>query len=148
MHLEGSFQVDASQEKVYAFLCDPNRISRCIPDIESLEVVSQDQFKARVKVGVALVRGTITLTGKIVDKVSPKHARLVAEGSGIGSSLRLESIFDLSSTTDNHTSMRWSADTEIGGLIAGIGAKLLQKNAEKQVAVVFDKMKVALTQLQ
>ena len=45
MKIEGSFMVKASRESVWAAIKDPARIALCIPGCESIEQISNTEFK-------------------------------------------------------------------------------------------------------
>ncbi len=72
----------------------------------------------------------------VAEKVPPTWAKLVAEGSGSGSSMKLTSVFTLDG--DNPTTMSWSADAEIGGVMAGLGSTVLRGFATRKVAEIFE----------
>ena len=81
---------------------------------------------------------------KIADKVPPRHARLLVEGNGSGSGLKITSDLDLEGETT--TSMKWVADAEITGVMAGIGSSILKRFAEKKVKEIFDQIRKAMEQ--
>ncbi len=58
------------------------------------------------------------------------------KGTGSGSSMKVTSLFELSG--DAPTSMHWSADAEITGVMAGLGSSLLKGFAAKKVAEIFE----------
>ena len=95
MHNEGTFTTKAPIEKVFAFLLNPNEISKCLPDLQSVDVKTEDKFDAVVKVGVGPIKGNFMFHLTVAEKEAPKHARLKAQGSGSGSSMDLDSTMDL-----------------------------------------------------
>ena len=87
MHFEGTFTTKAPAEKVFELLLNPNEISKCLPDLQSVDVKSEDKFDAAVKIGVGPIKGNFTFHLTVVEKEPPKHARLKAQGSGSGSKI-------------------------------------------------------------
>lgn len=146
MHFEGSFDVEASIGKVYATLTDPNAVAKSLPDLQNLEVLSEDRFKAKFKVGVSYIRGTVSLDFTIAEKVQNKHAKLVGHGSGLQSSIDIETSFNLSEKEGNKTRVDWVAESKVGGLIAGVGSKMLGSASEKQIQTLVDSIKAQLEQ--
>ena len=144
MHFEGTFEVKAPKEKVYSIVMDPNQISKCMPDLQKLDVKSPDDFTAIIKAGVSFIKGDFTLRFQTAEKTPPTHAKLNAHGTGIGSTVDMETIMDFSDSADGGTLMKWSADAKIGGRIASVGQRLLNGQAEKIIKQLFDCLKTTL----
>jgi carbon monoxide dehydrogenase subunit G len=138
LHFEGTFNVKAPKETVYSVILDPNQISQCMPDLQKLEVKSPDDFNAIIKTGVSFIKGDFNLHFTTVEKTPPTHAKLNAHGTGIGSTVDMETIMDLSDAEGGGTSMKWSADAKIGGRIASVGQRLLSGQAEKIIKNLFE----------
>jgi carbon monoxide dehydrogenase subunit G len=137
LHFEGTFNVKAPKEKVFALVTDPTQISQCMPDLQKLEVKSPDDFIAVVKAGVSFIKGDFTLHFTTVEKSPPTHAKLSAHGTGIGSTIDLDTVMDLSDQQGGGTAMKWVADAKVGGRIASVGQRLLTGQAEKIIKQLF-----------
>ncbi|MDE1858726.1 MAG: carbon monoxide dehydrogenase subunit G [Thaumarchaeota archaeon] len=135
LHLEGSNAMDAPREKVYALLTDPSFVARTLPDAEDVRVLDASSLEGRIKLRIAVVSSTLKVKLTIAKTAPPSRATLVAEGAGSGSSMKIASVFELSEGTS--TTMHWSADAEITGVMAGIGSTLLKGFATKKVAEIF-----------
>lgn len=109
-----------------------------MPDLQKLEVKSADDFTAVVKAGVSFIKGDFTLHFLTVEKTPNSHAKMTAHGTGIGSTVDMEMLMDLSPGSNGGTSMKWSAEAKIGGRIASVGQRLLQGQAEKIIKNLFD----------
>jgi len=127
--------MNSPREKVYSLLTDPNFISKSLPDAEDVRVLDGSSLEAKMKLRIAVVSTTLRMKMTVVRTAPPFKATLVAEGTGSGSSLNITSVFDLSE--ESPTIMAWSADAEIGGVMAGIGSTLLKGFATKKVAEIF-----------
>jgi len=136
LHFEGEFSVKAPRSKVFAFLTDPKRISACMPDLQSLEVKSPDDFTAVIRAGVSFIKGDFKMHFTTTEKQPPQHAKLVARGSGMGSTIDLQSTLDLAES-DGMTKMKWVAEAVVGGRIASVGQRLLSGQAEKTIKQLF-----------
>ncbi len=136
MHFEGEFSVKAPRKAVFDFLLDPKRISACMPDLQSLEVKSPDDFTAVIKAGVSFIKGDFKMHFTTAEKQPPQHAKLLARGSGMGSTIDLEATMDLAEA-DGKTKMRWTAEAKVGGRIASVGQRLLSGQAEKTIRQLF-----------
>jgi carbon monoxide dehydrogenase subunit G len=138
MHFEGTFDVKAGRSQVYEFMLDPNRLAKCLPDLQKMEVEGPDRFKATVRVGISFIKGNLNFQFTILDKEPTSHARLVGRGSGMGSTIDLDTVLDLKDGPNGGTSMAWKAEAKIGGQIASVGQRLIGGQAEKQVKQLFD----------
>jgi uncharacterized protein len=137
MHFEGTFDVKSPKDKVFGVLMDPNQVSQCMPDLQKLEIKSPDDYTAVVKAGVSFIRGDFNMHFTVLEKNPPTHAKLVAHGTGIGSTVDLDTLMDLSDGPNGGTSMKWSAEAKIGGRIASVGQRLMEGQAEKIIKQLF-----------
>lgn len=135
LHLEGSNAISAPGSKVYSLLTDPSFVAKTLPDSEDVRVIDGSTLEAKVKLRIAVVSSTMRMRMTIERASPPTKAKLVAEGSGSGSNMKITSVFELSG--ESPTTMRWSADAEITGVMAGIGSSLLKGFAAKKVGEIF-----------
>ncbi len=143
MHFEGVFEVRAPTERVFSTILDPKSFSGCLPDVQKLEINSPDEFTAVVRAGVSFIKGDLTLNFKTVEKSPTKSAKVLAHGTGMGSTIDIEMTVNLSES-DAGTAMAWTADAKVGGRIASIGQRMINGQAEKLVKGVFDCLRAKL----
>ena len=143
MHLEGSFDTPVPRQTVWEFLLNPNDIGPCFPDLQSLEVLGPDSFKAKVKVGLSVVRGTMDFDFHAAEKTPPSSAKLIGKGKGVGSTVDIQTAFTLEET-NSATKVGWVADVAVGGIMAGLGTKLLDSTSTKMVEQTVENMKTHL----
>ncbi len=130
---------------VWDFLLNPNDIGPCFPDLQSLEVTSADSFRAKVRVGLSVVKGAMEFEFRTADKVPPHSAKLVGTGRGVGSSVEIQTGFNLEEMGSG-TKVGWVADVNVGGIMAGLGSKLLDSTSSKMVEQVIENFKSKLNQ--
>lgn len=135
LHLDGSTSIDAEKETVFNKLTDVKFIARTLPDAEDVNIVNATTLEAKLKVRVAVVTSTLKLRMSIADTEPTSRAKLVAMASGSGSHLTISSTFDL--TGSRPTTLNWSADAEITGVMAGLGSSILKGFAKKKVGEIF-----------
>jgi carbon monoxide dehydrogenase subunit G len=144
LHFEGSLTIAASRDKVWSFVTDPHAVSKCLPDVKSLEVLDGGKFKAVVRVGVSFIKGNFTFDIAMLDLDVRRHARITGHGGGLGSAVDVDSTIELSDGERNLTSLTWKADVVVSGTIASVGARLLNSTVEKKTAELFACMKTQL----
>ena len=146
MHFAGTLEIPSPRERVWAFLTDPQAVGQCVPDVEGLEVTDPTHFRAVVRAGLGPVRGRFTFDVTWQELTAPEHARMTAQGKTAGSAVTVDSSMDLSETADGGTALAWSADVVVRGMIASVGARLLNGFAEKQTQQFFDCIRAQLSQ--
>lgn len=139
MKIEGSYDFKAPRERVWEVLMDPKVLSQCMPGCESLREIGPDQYEATMKVGVASVKGTYKGKVSIKDKRPPTHYILSGEGSGGPGFMQGDVVIDLEES-DGGTVLKYSTDAKIGGLIAGLGQRMLGGVAKMMVDQFFKKV--------
>ncbi len=108
-----------------------------MPDLQKLEVKSPDDFIVVVRAGVSFIKGDFNLHFTAVEKTPPTHAKLLAHGTGIGSTVDMDTVVNLMDAQGGGTSMKWFADVRLGGRIASVGQRLLGSQAEKIIKQLF-----------
>ena len=137
MHFEGRFDCKASKEEVWSFMMDPNSVGQCLPGIEKVEVLDEDNFNAKVRIGVAFIKGTFDFKVRMHDKKPLEHINLSAQGKGVASTIGVETSVDLLDLESGGTRMTWTAEAQVGGLISGIGPDMMNRAAEDMVNELF-----------
>ena len=144
MKLEGSYDVKAPRSKVWAAFLDPEVLRQAIPGCEKLELIGNDEYKATMKIGVAAVKGTFEGKVRLSDKKAPDSYRLAAEGSGGPGFVRADTLITLSDA-EGGTRVSYSADVQVGGLIAGVGQRMLGGVSKMMADQFFNRMTELLT---
>ncbi len=124
MKIEGSHDISAPRQKVWDAFLDPEVLRQAIPGCEKLEALGNDEYRATMKIGVAAVKGTFEGKVKLSDKKPPESFRQYAEGSGGPGFVRSDTVVSLAEV-EGGTRVTYSADVQIGGLIAGVGQRML-----------------------
>jgi uncharacterized protein len=144
MHFEGSVPIKASRDKVWAFVTDPNQVGQCGPGVERIEVVDDTHFKATAKVGIGFISARFNVDMTFADLQAPDKAVIKAHGQAPGSAVDADAQMTLSDGEDGGTVMDWSADVNIAGTLASVGARLIEGTANKMIGQTFDCMKQKL----
>lgn len=139
MKLEGKYTFKAARQKVWDVLLDQKVLASCLPGCERLEEVAPDQFEARVKIGVASVKGTYEGKVRILEKHPISSYRMAVEGSGAVGFVKGEATISLEDKGDT-TDILYSGEAQIGGLVASIGQRMLGGVAKLMVNQFFKAM--------
>lgn len=144
MRFEGSVEIAAPRDRVWAFVTDPNQVGQCGPGVESIEVVDDTHFKATAKVGIGFISAKFKVDMEFASLTAPDEALIKAHGQAPGSAVDADASMRLSDGADGGTRMDWSADVNIAGTLASVGARLIEGTANKMIGQTFDCMKSKL----
>lgn len=137
MKLSGTASLSAPPARVWAALNDPAVLARTIPGCEQLRETGPDEYKMTVSAGVASIKGTYLGQVRLADKNEPTSYVLHASGSGGPGTVSAECFVTLRADGDAATTLTYVAEAVIGGVIAGVGQRVLAGVAKKMAGQFF-----------
>ncbi|HEX2886036.1 carbon monoxide dehydrogenase subunit G [Vineibacter terrae] len=139
MEFSGEYRIPASRQKVWDALNDAAVLQQCIPGCETLEKVSDTELKAtvRMKIGPVSAKfgGKVTLS----DMDPPNGYKITGEGQGGAAGFAKGGAVVKLTEADGATVLNYTADAQVGGKIAQIGARLIDGTARKLADEFFSK---------
>ncbi|HKU95596.1 MAG TPA: carbon monoxide dehydrogenase subunit G [Vineibacter sp.] len=140
MDFSGEYRIPATREKVWEALNDPAILQQCIPGCETLEKSGDNELKAtvRMKIGPVSAKfgGKVTLS----DMDPPNGYRISGEGQGGAAGFaKGGAVVKLTEADGGGTVLNYTADAQVGGKIAQIGARLIDGTAKKLADEFFSK---------
>jgi len=124
---------------------DPQAIAKVLPGCETLEEVTPDTYQATLKLGIAAIKGTYKGSVQLHDKTPPTHYRMSIDGSGTPGFVKGEATVDLA-TQGEQTVLTYDADTQVGGLIANVGQRMISGVAKMVINQALKKLSEELAQ--
>jgi uncharacterized protein len=137
--IEGTSDIPAPRERVWAAFLDPAVLARALPGCEGLEAIGTGEYKAKVKIGVAAIKGSFEGKVRLFDLEPPNRYKMALEGSGGPGFVRGEAGMELSDA-DGGTRVTYSADVQVGGLIASVGQRMLGGVSKMMLDQFFTRM--------
>jgi carbon monoxide dehydrogenase subunit G len=134
--LEGTHELEATRERVYQSLVNPEVLQRCIPGCERLERTGENTFAATIRTGVGSIKGLFDGKVRLEDLREPEHFRMVVEGKGAPGFLKGSGDLDLEQD-GAVTRVKYVGDIQVGGTIAGVGQRMIQGAAKMMAAQFF-----------
>ena len=124
MKLKGhaDFPYDAAQ--VWSALHDVDILVKVIPGCKSMTPDGDGGYRVTLSLGVAAIKGDYEGKIRATDIEFPHHYVLNGEGVGKPGYVSMKVDCRLESNSAG-TLMRWSCDANVGGLIAGIGGRVM-----------------------
>ena len=137
MKVSGTAVLHGPADKVYAVLNDPAVLVRTIPGCERLEQVGPDSYKATISAGVASIKGSFSGEVHLSDQRPPHSLVLHAAGAGTPGTVSADVTVTLTDNGDGTTLLSYDADAVVGGMIGGVGQRVLTSVAKKTAGEFF-----------
>ena len=144
MKFEGTVEIRAPRDRVWAFLMDANQVGSCGPGVETIEVIDETHFKAKAKVGIGFISARFVVDMEIAEREEPNRAVIKARGQAPGSAVDATATMALRDGSAGGTTMDWDADVLIAGTLASVGARLIEGTSNKMIGQTFDCIKIKL----
>jgi len=126
MIFEKTFEVPVPREKLWSsFVEHPELLIPLLPDCQEFETISENEYKAKFKVGISSIKGTMNFQFFVIEKKSPSQIKLKGHGTGISSVIDME----------------LNSDIKVSGLIVSVGTRLLHTFTEKKVNELYKSIK-------
>jgi carbon monoxide dehydrogenase subunit G len=127
------FEVPAAPDAVWAFLVDPERLARCIPGCDGLEVVDARTYRVRLTVKVGFLATTQDVRMTVVEAEPPR--RLVALGRGedarLGSRVDVRNTLELTPAGEGATTVSYRSEVRVLGRLGGVGDAVMKAKARE-----------------
>lgn len=144
MKVNGSATLNAPREKVWAALNDPAVLVRTIPGCLQLEEVGPDAYRMTITAGVASIKGTYQGDVALTDQDQPGAFTLRASGAGAPGTVSADVQVTLAEEAGG-TRLDYAADAVVGGMIGGVGQRVLSGVAKKTAGEFFKAVDDVLT---
>jgi carbon monoxide dehydrogenase subunit G len=124
MEISATYKFAAAPPEVWTLLMDPEAIKSCLPGCRELRPTGDNRYHAEMSIGVAAVTGTFSATVTLSDQAPPNSYRLTVDATGKPGFARGSAFIVLKPTTEG-TEVEVKASSEVGGLIARVGQRLI-----------------------
>ena len=143
MKISGSNQIPFPVVQVWDALLDPAVLVRTIPGCERLETTGEHTYAMTVTAGVAAIRGTYAGTCALSD-LDP-HESLVMRLQGAGAPGTVDATVRVRfGESDGSTTVDWDSDAVVGGMVGGVGQRMLASVSKRMAGEFFDNVAAAL----
>jgi hypothetical protein len=125
LEIKGEHVFTAAKPDLWALLNDPEVLKRAIPGCNAVERIAEDRYRMGLKLQVANVSGEYMGEVAILDRQEPHHYVLAVGGEGSIGFMKGQGIFDLDERAEGGTLLRYTGTAELGGVVAGVGQRVL-----------------------
>ena len=137
MKISGEHVLNAPVERVWEALLDPQVLVGTIPGCESLAATGENSYAMTVTAGVAAIKGTYNGVCQLSD-LDP-NSSLVMRLSGAGAPGTIDATVQVNFTeNDGSTTVAYDADAVVGGMVGGVGQRMLTSVSRRMAGEFFD----------
>jgi uncharacterized protein len=144
MKVTGSANIAAPRDEVWKALNDPAVLVRTIPGVSRLEEIDTDVYRMTIYAGVASIKGTYQGEVRLAEQQQPDSFVLRATGTGAPGTVNADVAVRLTQE-DGSTRIDYDADAVVGGMIGGVGQRVLGGVAKKTAGEFFSAVEDVLT---
>ena len=142
MKVSGSSVLHAPSEQVWRAITDPDVLAGVIPGCDGPTPLAPDRFRLGVTLGVASIKGSYTGEVSFADMVEPRSLTpgsltLRASGSGAPGTIDTTVAVTLTELGDATTRVDYDADAVVGGMVGGVGQRVLGAVAKRTADAFF-----------
>lgn len=141
MKISAIHEIPANPVKTFEMLTDPDVLVRTVPGLNSLQSIGENVYSAELEVGIKAVKGRYKGTVKLVDAISGEQFRLVMDGEGPLGFVHQDMIIKLEPISENETKVNCEGEATVGGVVAGIGQRMLSGVASLLMGQFFKALK-------
>jgi carbon monoxide dehydrogenase subunit G len=125
MKITGARIFDATAQKIWDILMDPEALAQITPGITRLEQTGPDAFRAIADVKIGPVSGSFTGKVDLLEKDVPRRFVMhVEQNSKIGN-VAADVLILLEGLPDGKTELRFDGNAQLSGLLARTGQRVL-----------------------
>lgn len=143
MKFTGENVLAAPVEQAWDALLDPSVLVRTIPGCERLEATGENAYAMTVTAGVASIKGTYAGSCELRDLV--EHESLVMKLDGAGAPGTIGATVNVRFTPEGgSTRVSYDADAVVGGMIGGVGQRMLTSVSKRMAGEFFGNVDSAI----
>ena len=124
MKVQGKHKFKAPQQKIWDLIMDADALAGIIPGCQHLKETAPGTFEAKLNVGVASVKGEFSGSVMMEAVQPPESYRMIVEGSGTPGFMKGSAAIRLEPDGDQ-TVLNVEGNVQVGGVIAGVGQRML-----------------------
>lgn len=145
LQYSGEEKITASPDAVWAFVRDPEKVGRSLPDVVDVTVLDPSHVDAVVRVAVGPVRGKFKLKMELTPSTTAQRIDMKVSGGGFGSAVDMTAGADVVDAGDGTTLLKWTGEAVARGPVAAVGGRVLDAQAKKLIEQAFANVRQQLS---
>jgi len=145
MRIAGEATLHAPADQVWDALLDPEVLVRTIPGCERLESTAAHAYAMTVTAGVAAIKGSYAGTCSLHDLQPHSSLVMSAQGAGAPGTFSADVTVRFTDRGDGTTTVAYDADAMVGGVVGGVGQRMLGSVSKRMAGEFFGAVDRALS---
>jgi uncharacterized protein len=145
MKIDGSSTLHADPARVWRAITDPGVLAGVIPGCQEFTPLGDNHFGLTVSIGVAAIKGSYAGEVRLSDLDVPRSLTMRAAGAGAPGTIDTTVEVRLTDLGDATTRLDYTADAVVGGMVGGVGQRVLASVARKTAGLFFAAIDDVLT---
>jgi carbon monoxide dehydrogenase subunit G len=145
MEMTGEQLIPVPQQRVWEGLNDPEVLKACIPGCETIEKVSDSEYRVAMTAAVGPVKAKFNGKLLLADLNPPTSYTLSFEGSGGAAGFGKGGAQVALAPEGAGTKLSYKATAQVGGKLAQVGSRLIDGVAKKMADEFFQRFNTQLT---
>jgi carbon monoxide dehydrogenase subunit G len=147
VEIEKTVVVPAPANRVWELLLDPQVMGGCVPGMQSIQVISDLEYVAEIKVKVSFISAKFKLKTTIVEQRAPHYLRTegTGEDTSVASSLKQTSEIFLTEQADGRTELRILVKVDVLGRLGTFGLSAMKTKADRMWDEFTEKLVARIT---
>jgi len=131
MDMRGERLISAPKQEIWEALFDPEVLRQCIPGCQSVERLSDTQFKASVALSIGPVKAKFSGDASMSEIDAPNGCKLTGKGNGGVAGFGKGDAWIKLADQDKGTLLTYEVQASVGGKLAQIGQRLIDSTSRK-----------------
>jgi carbon monoxide dehydrogenase subunit G len=148
MNVAGARAIAAPRALVWHALLDPVLLAQALPGCRSLIETGAGAYDLLIEMGVGSIKGSYAGTVRIEDSAEPRAYTMRIDANGKMGFVNATARITLEETSPDQTDLRYDADAAVGGLVAGVGQRMLGGVAKLVIDQFFKNLQLQLMKAQ
>jgi carbon monoxide dehydrogenase subunit G len=142
--VQESFVIAQDPDRLWEFFEQVDQVAACVPGVESVEIIDDENSKVRVTQAVGPMTATFELKMRITERVPQELMQFTAVGRavrGAAGNIRTTNTVRLAAV-ENGTRVDLESELALGGVMGSLGQKVVAKQAgqvTKQFAAALER---------
>ena len=134
MQVQETFTVDAPPAAVWSFFEDIERVARCVPGVESVDVLGPDRYKVLATQKVGFISATFEMATQIESRDPLRSLALSSVGKSVKGAMgnvRSKDRVEFEPTPEGGTRVTLTSEIAVGGMLGALGHKAITTKSKE-----------------
>lgn len=133
MDIDKTLTLPAPPARVWELLLDPKVMGECVPGMQSIEVVSDTEYRSQMAVKISFVSAKFRIRTTIVEQRAPHYLKSegIGEDASVASSFKQVSEMFLEDAPGGSTALTMKVKVDVLGRLGTFGLNIMKTKADR-----------------